>query len=166
MTDEYITVEEAASLLRVSIRQANRYGSGDNPRIRTRKAGKRILYHRGDVEALANDLGVAYKPIAKQQPVELLPPGDVLNLVRDLQERLMLTTRRIGELEALLQHRLLPEDADELQRKLTEAELLLKYRPSFEEVDELRRQLAQAEAERDILRAQLQQSWETSRSHS
>jgi len=54
--EEYITVEDAAAILQTKTRQAHRYGEGPNARIRTRKAGRRKLFHRGDVEQLARDL--------------------------------------------------------------------------------------------------------------
>jgi hypothetical protein len=76
----YITVEEAAALLELSTRQVSRYGKGEGARLRTRRAGKRILYHRGDVESLARDLQVARTPPPlrptppQPTPSPLLPP--------------------------------------------------------------------------------------------
>jgi hypothetical protein len=79
-TADYITIEEVAALLDLSSRQASRYGKGEGARLRTRRAGKRILYHRGDVESLARDFQVARTPPPPREspPVPeaspLLPP--------------------------------------------------------------------------------------------
>ena len=122
--EEWITVVEAASILHVTVRQANRYGSGDKPKLRTRKAGQRTLYHRRDVEQLAHERGADYVPEPKpeQSGAELLPPGEMVDLIRDMQDKLMLASRRVGELEGILQMRLLPEDADALRRRVAAAE--------------------------------------------
>ena len=47
---QYITVEQASEILHITTRQVNRYGSGEQPRLRTKRDGKRVLYHRADVE--------------------------------------------------------------------------------------------------------------------
>jgi hypothetical protein len=141
--DEWLTVEEAADRLQVSIRQANRYGHGDSPRLRTKRAGKRVLYHRGDVEQLADDLGVVYKPRPPELAVDLVPAGEMLNYLRERDQRidqltheLMMATRRIVELEHERDRRLLPEDGERLRQQLT----LL-------------------EAERDALQVQFRRPW-------
>ncbi len=123
--EEWLKVEDAARILRLTVRQVNRLGSGEAPKLRTQKAGQRTLYYRPDVEQHARERGVEYipEPETPAEPgAELLPPGDVLQLVRDLQDRLMLASHRVGELEGLLQMRLLPEDAEEMRRRLAEAE--------------------------------------------
>jgi Helix-turn-helix domain len=77
---DYITVEEAAALLDLSTRQVSRYGKGADARLRTRRVGKRILYHHGDVEALARDFQIARTPPPprpappRPEPSPLLPP--------------------------------------------------------------------------------------------
>ncbi len=145
--NEWLTVEEAADRLQVSIRQANRYGNrsgnGDEPELRTQKAGKRTLYLREDVEALADKLGVAYKPRPPHESTALVQPSELLDYVRERDQRveqmtqqLMAASHRIGELETLLQQRLLPEDAEEL-----------------------RKHVVALEVERDFLRAQIKQPW-------
>jgi hypothetical protein len=79
-TADYITIEEVAALLDLSSRQASRYGQGEGARLRTRRAGKRILYHRGDVESLGRDFQVARTPPPPREsppipePSPLLPP--------------------------------------------------------------------------------------------
>jgi predicted DNA-binding transcriptional regulator AlpA len=96
--DRYITVEEAAQILGLSTRQANRYGQGEAPRLRTRKAGRRLLYHRNDVLSLAKDLDVARTPPPPPPQKEPPPPSPLLP---ELGDRLDPLT--VGELITLRQ---------------------------------------------------------------
>jgi DNA-binding transcriptional MerR regulator len=57
---EYISAKEAARLLKVSERQVNYYGH--NGQIRIQRAGRRVLYHAGDVARLAAQLQVDIRP--------------------------------------------------------------------------------------------------------
>jgi hypothetical protein len=135
MPDEaYIPVEEVAVRLGVSIRQASRYAA----KVRTQRIGQRMFYHRDDIEEQARLKGIEYQAslgkeacrrTEKLPRVELMPPGDMLDYLRDrdtqvahLQQQLLQAVHRIGELETLLQQRLLPEDADLLRRQLMESE--------------------------------------------
>ena len=118
---EYITVEAASAALNVTTRQVNRYGKGEPPKIRTQRAGKRLLYHAGDVDALADELGTVRSvapPVAK---AELVPLGEMLQYqrereqdharhVNDLQGQLIQAAKRVGELEAQLVSRPLLDD--------------------------------------------------------
>ena len=52
--NEYMPLEAVADRLRLSVRQTTRYAE----RVRTLKKGRRIYYHRDDVEALADELNV------------------------------------------------------------------------------------------------------------
>jgi hypothetical protein len=137
MADEWLTVREAAGRLGRSTRQTHRYAQGDAPRIRTRRKGTRILFHAADVAALAGELAELddTPPASPAEATQLLPPGETLALIRDIQDRLMFASRRVGELEAQLSQRLLPEDADELRTRAAAAE---------RENDRLRAELAQA----------------------
>ncbi|NNJ13339.1 helix-turn-helix domain-containing protein [Chloroflexales bacterium ZM16-3] len=83
-TADYITIEEVAALLDLSSRQASRYGKGEGARLRTRQAGKRILYHRGDVESLARDFQVARTP---PPPRESPPTPEASPLLPPLEGR-------------------------------------------------------------------------------
>src|SRR5690349_20053774 len=132
--EDWLKVEDAARILKLTVRQVNRYGQGNEPRLRTQKAGQRTLYYRADVEQLARERNVELIPESSPEPsAELMPPGEMFDLVRDMQDKLMLASRRVGELEGLLQMRLLPEDAEAL-----------------------RQGKAVAEAERDVLRQELE----------
>jgi hypothetical protein len=121
MTDngeEYITVEQVASTLRVSVRHAARYAE----RVRTQKAGKRILFHRGDIEALADELGAQHKP-AIPQPAELVPLGEMMQTFERQQAQIAALSHEVGRLQGILeQQRLLTEDANEVRRRLIEVE--------------------------------------------
>lgn len=127
--EAHISVEEAADLLRVSTRQAHRYGEQEHGgRLRTRKAGRRTLFHKGDVEALAAELGVEYKP-PERPKTELVPAGEMLHYLRerdqqlnDVQQQLNRAMLQVGRLQGQLEQRLLPEDADLLCQKVAAAE--------------------------------------------
>jgi len=127
--EAYISVEEAADLLRVSTRQAHRYGEQEHGgRLRTRKAGRRTLFHRGDVEALATELGVEYKP-PERTKTELVPASDMLHYLRerdqqlsDVQQQLNRAMLEVGRLQGQLEQHLLPEDAETLRQKVAAAE--------------------------------------------
>jgi hypothetical protein len=109
MTDEFITVEEAAERLQVSTRQVHRYGEAPAARIRTRKAGRRKLFNKADVEVLAADLNVEDKP--KPVPkAELMPASDLLHYIRerdqqlaDVQQQLNRAMLEIGRLQGQLE---------------------------------------------------------------
>ncbi len=111
MTDEpYITVEDAAAVLHVTTRQVNRYGSGDSPKLRTKRAGKRVLYHREDVEALADELDSVHRIAPPPAPrTDLVPAGEMLEYIRErdarleqVQMQLTAAARENGELRAQL----------------------------------------------------------------
>src|SRR3712207_5139930 len=123
--NDYIPAEELATILGVTVRQATLYAD----RVRTVKAGKRILYHRGDVEALAAERqleGKARSEARHFEPpkpkAELMPPTELLEYLREKDQQLMAAARRIGELEGILSQRMLPEDQADLRRRLAEAE--------------------------------------------
>ncbi len=131
--DDYIPVEAVADRLRLSVRQATRYAE----RVRTIKKGRRIYYHRDDIEALAGDLHVEERvPVPPR--TELMPTSEVMQTFERQQERIAQLERERGRLEGILttQQRLL-EDADETRRKLEEV---------TSERDRLRSELEQAKA--------------------
>lgn len=129
---QYIPVEEAAAILGLSIRHTSRYAG----KVRTKRIGTRVLYHRGDIEQHAEEKRIKdqiheeaqpYKPPPKQSSTELMPPGDMLDYLRErdqqverLNQQLTAAAHRVGELEAMLQQRLLPEDAEALRRERDE----------------------------------------------
>ena len=147
--DEWLTVEDAAVVLRLTPRQVNRYGSGDEPRLRTKRVSRRVLYHRQDVEELADELNVVLKPrVAQPSRAEMVPVGDMLDYIRDrdnqlaqLQGQLNRAAQENGRLSTLVdvQARQL-EDAEAARQRLEDAE----------------KRAVAAEAERDQLRTELE----------
>ena len=142
-----LTVEEVAARLSLSVRSAHRYA--ESKRLRTRRAGRRVLFHAGDVEALARDLNVAASaPAAPQPKQELVPAGRMLEYLAERDKYLADTQARheqalleIGRLRGLLEtYKALPEDVEQLRAQLGQAEA----------------ERAAAQAERDELRAQLE----------
>ncbi len=138
---EYIPVEEVAEILQVTTRQAHRYGEGENARLRTRKAGRRVMFNRTDVEALAADLGVLDRPRAQRPKTDLVPAGEMLDYIRDRD-------RRLEE----YQHQLVQAAAEigRLQGQMEGQKRLI------DEADNIRQMLDEVKAERDQLRVELE----------
>lgn len=128
MNDDYIPVEEAASILRLGERQTRNYGA--KGLIKTKRAGQRVVFHRGDVEALAEELGASLKPRPKSAQMEMIPPGEIFNYIQqrdqqvaELQDRLNQAALRIGQLQGELEAgRLLLEDKQRIQQRLESLE--------------------------------------------
>jgi multidrug resistance efflux pump len=139
---EYIPVEEVAEILQVTTRQAHRHGEGENARLRKRKAGRRVMFNRTDVEALAADLGVLDRPRAQRPKTDLVPTGEMLDYIRERD-------RRLEE----YQHQLIQAAAEigRLQGQM-EGQKRLAH-----EADNIKQMLDEVRAERDQLRAELAQ---------
>jgi hypothetical protein len=122
--DEWITVEEAAGILRVVPRQVNRYGN--EKRIRIKRTGRRVFYHRADVTQLAEELGAARRP-APPPKTELVPAGVMLDYLRERDQQLANTEHQLAAVLAQLAaaqqdlgRRMLPEDEQKLRSQLIE----------------------------------------------
>ena len=115
------------------MRQATRYAE----KVRTLKKGRRIYYHREDVETLADELNVEER-VPPPPRTEMMPTGEVMATFERQQERIAALERERGRLEGMLttQQRLL-EDANETRRKLEEV---------TGERDQLRTELEQLKA--------------------
>jgi chromosome segregation ATPase len=141
--DEYMTVEDAAAMLRVSIRTIHR--NGEVGKVRTVNMGRRTMFHRGDIERLAEEMDATKRPERSQGPPpsrsELVPASELLERVWELQQRLEQAAITIGRLQGQLEQRLLPDDERNLQRRLIQAE---------SERDHLRERLEQMERERQL----------------
>ncbi len=131
--EEYISVEEVAAVMGLSIRQASRYAS----KVRTERINQRVLFHRGDVmeqarlkgiEQEARERAATYQP--KPQKTDLVPAGDMLEYIRERD-------RQLTEVQAQLNQALL--EIGRLQGQLTEHQ-------------HIRQQLTDIQAERDELR--------------
>ena len=152
-TSVYIQVEDVAELLGVSKRQATRYAE----KVRTQQDGRRIMYHRADVEKLAQERGAKQdRPLAVH--TEVLPPGRLLDMLTQQQHEIARLSRDNGQLAERLQtQQQRMEQADHDRQKL------------LEDKDETSRQvsLAQtradaAETEAERLRGELERmrrSW-------
>jgi hypothetical protein len=117
--DEWIGAEEAGRILRVSPRMVYRYGQGEAPKLRTMRAGRRILFSHADVLAYANELGAENKPSTQ---TDIVRADELMLLVREQQAKLEAAARTIGDLEAQLRLRLLPADADHLKEQVNDLE--------------------------------------------
>ncbi len=119
-------MEQAALVLGVKTRQAHRYAESEQQRIRTKHIPphNRKLFHRGDVEALAQERRSA--PATVQRPkADLVPVGDMLDYIRErdrqvqeLQRQLQEAAAQIGYLRGQLEQRMLPEDAAALRAQI------------------------------------------------
>ena len=104
---QWLTAGEAARILHLSERQVNRYGA--TGQIKTRRAGRRVLYHPGDVTRLADELRVDIRP-APQRSTAMISP----ELARYLQEQ-EAAMRQQGETQVSIDRRLA-----EIERRLQE----------------------------------------------
>lgn len=136
---EWLTAEQVAEILRVSLRHAYRYG--EDGKIVTRKAGRRIQFSRASVEELAAELNVEIKPPARPQKTDLLPASELLEYLKQVQDQLNTALLSIGRLQGQLDQRLLPEDEQNLKQRITELE-------QEREAIEAERSALQAEVER------------------
>jgi predicted FMN-binding regulatory protein PaiB len=127
--DDYIPVELAAKRLRLSIRQATRYAE----RVRHKRVGRRIFYHKEDIETLAGELNTEDREPAPPR-AEMMPAGDVLQTFERQQAQLVAMSHEIGRLTGMLdQQRLLTEDMERVRQRLQAVEA---------ERDRLQRELA------------------------
>ena len=148
-----LTVEEVAARLNLSIRSAHRYA--ESKRLRTKRAGRRVLFHAGDVESLARDLDVAASAPPKPQPKqELISAGRMLEYLAERDKYLAETQARheqalleIGRLRGLLEsYKALPEDVEQLRGQLDQAETA---RAALQaERDELKAHIERLQAEK------------------
>lgn len=104
--NEWLTVHDAAAILRVSTRQVHRYA--EESRLVTRRAGRRVLFNRASVVKLADDLAVDIRPAAQTR--DLISP----ELARYLSEQAE-QMRQQGETQASIDRRLA-----EIERRLAQ----------------------------------------------
>lgn len=105
--DEYISTQEASDLLHLSERSVLRYASGARPRIRTRKytGSKRLFFHRGDVQALAEEIGAARRPLPEpREKPAMMPTGEVLQYLKSRDEELREAQRALAAAMAEMGH--------------------------------------------------------------
>lgn len=122
--DEWIEASEAAERLNRTERQVYRYGTAG--RVRTRRHGRRTQFHAGDITTLAAELGASDEPRPPKPPrQEIMEPGAMLDYLRERDARLEQAQREIqqliyqlGQKDAELGRRALPEDTDKLRQEL------------------------------------------------
>jgi excisionase family DNA binding protein len=114
---DHIGAQEAAKLLKVGPRMVYRYG--EDGKLRTIRAGRRILFNRVDVLALADETAVESKP---EPQSTALRADDMLGLVREQQQKLEAAALELGDLRARLEQRPLLTDLDTLKDRVHELE--------------------------------------------
>ena len=100
--ERWITVNEAAEILKMTTRQVNRYGN-ELGKIATKRSGRRVLYLLSDVVTLADELRVDIRPGPTQsalaRPIE--ESRDYLRQLVEAQRRVEEELRQIREAERL-----------------------------------------------------------------
>lgn len=117
--NDWITGQEAATLLRISERSVQRYAGGQAPRLRSRKrvGSKKLYYYRPDVEGLAAEMVRRPPPLPPEQKLEMLPAGATLDYLRqrddelrEAQRQLQAAALELGQARAELQRRALVDE--------------------------------------------------------
>lgn len=123
MTDrDWLTAAEAAKLLKMGDRQVHRYGVAG--KIQTRKSGRRILYQRDSILALADELQVDIRPqaISRQDATDQL-----ISYIRDRRERDSELLDIQGRIEQNQER--IERNQDHIAQRLDELEVRLTPRP-------------------------------------
>ncbi|PLS79746.1 MAG: hypothetical protein CYG59_11650 [Chloroflexi bacterium] len=137
--EEYISVEEVASIMGLSVRQASRYAA----KVRTERINQRVLFHRDDVmeqarlkgiEHEARERAATYQP--KPTKTDLVPAGEMLEYIRERD-------RQLAEVQAQLNQALL--EIGRLQGQLTDHQ-------------QIRQQLTDIQSERDELKQAMERA--------
>src|SRR5918997_2142925 len=114
--DDWISAEDAGRILRVSSRMVYRYGEGDAPKIRTMRAGRRILFNRADVLDYADEVAAENKP---SPHTDIVRAEDLMRAIGSLQAELVRQAEELGELRGRLpreEEQVLRERIHELER--------------------------------------------------
>jgi hypothetical protein len=108
--DEWISVQEAQAILRLSTRSTQRYAQ--TKRIRSRRVGTRLQLHQADVLALADELGSVNR---RPAPAQSVPADVLLGYVEKLRVETNTLNTQIGMLQEQLNHRPQLQDMTNLQ---------------------------------------------------
>ena len=111
--DEWYGAQQAQDYVGRTDRQLRRWASAG--RVRTRKRGGRVEYSRADLDAIRETLEEDTAPRSTQQ---IVPAGELLGIVRELQEQLQQSAAREGYLRAQLDQRLALPDERALRDEL------------------------------------------------
>ena len=112
--DEWMRSSEAQSYLGRTDRQLRRYVSSG--RVRSRTRGGRVEYNRADLDTLRGELKEDPRPQAPDQ--QIVPAGELLGYIRELQEIVSNSAAREGYLRAQLEQRLALPDERALRDEL------------------------------------------------
>lgn len=115
--DDWISAEDAGRILRVSARMVYRYGEGEAPKLRTTKAGRRVLFNRDDVLAYAEEIAAENKPAPQ---TNIIRAEDLMRAIGSLQAELVRQAEELGELRGRIpkeEEIALRERMHELQRQ-------------------------------------------------
>jgi hypothetical protein len=85
-------------------------------RLRTRRSGGRVTYHAGDVDQLAATLG----DDAGAAEQAIVPPGPLLDRIRELERQLVEAAGQVGYLKGLLEETI--KDRDQARRQLVDSQ--------------------------------------------
>ena len=135
--EEWMGAAAAQDYVGRTDRQLRRWAEAG--RVRTRKRGGRVEYAKADLDAIRETLEPDPEPRRQQQ---IVPAGELMGYVRELQEQLQQSAAREGYLRAQLEQRLALTDERTLRDELA-AE---------------RERRKAIEAERAAVEAQLQQA--------
>lgn len=135
--EEWMGAAAAQDYVSRTDRQLRRWAEAG--RVRTRKRGGRVEYAKADLDAIRETLEPDPEPRSRQQ---IVPAGELMGYVRELQEQLQQSAAREGYLRAQLEQRLALTDERALRDELT--------------AERERRQAI--EAERAAVEAQLQRA--------
>ncbi len=112
--DEWMRSSEAQSYLGRTDRQLRRYATSG--RVRTRTRGGRVEYNRVDLDTIRGELKEDSRPRAPEQ--QIVPAGELLTFIRELQEVISNSAAREGYLRAQLEQRLALPDERALRDEL------------------------------------------------
>lgn len=112
--DEYISGKAAQQRLHRSERQVRNYAAAG--RIRSRRAAGRVGYHAGDIDRLAGELLTE----GDQAETQIMPPGPLLERIRELERQLVEAAGQVGYLRGLLEET--TKDRDQARRQLVDTQ--------------------------------------------
>lgn len=118
MSDEYITIRQAQDRLQRSERMVRNYAA--KGRVRTQQRAGRVLYHSEDINQLLTEI----RPEAPAPITDILPAGELMNHIRDLEIRLQQASAEVGYLRGVLEAKNLElTDTQNVRKQLSDREV-------------------------------------------
>lgn len=127
--NDWISGKAAQDRLGRSERQIRNYANAG--KIRTQVRGRRVEYYSPDVDALVAELRPDDRPRAPE--TQIIPAGELLNHIRQLEAQLSETMLQVGYLRSALEERTLQRD----EAKIAQRMLVDKEREAAELAQEL-----------------------------